>query len=116
MPPRKTPTVVRLYDNFGQYVLILKCECGHVRAAQLRTLAGLCGWDVLLSDVVRRLRCSKWGKRRCTAACDRRRSATVRLDPAEDTVTLENRYFNLSTVQFNDYTRAVEREGPGGKR
>jgi hypothetical protein len=67
MPPRKTPTVIRLSDNFGQYVLILKCECGHVRTAQPRTLAGLAGWDALLSDVVKRLRCSQCGKRRCTA-------------------------------------------------
>jgi hypothetical protein len=44
MPPRPPLTVVRLSDHFGQYVLMLKCECGHTRTAQPQTLAGLAGW------------------------------------------------------------------------
>jgi hypothetical protein len=67
MPPRQQLTVVRLADHFGQYVLILTCACGHSRTAQPKTLAALAGWDALLTDVVRRLRCSQCGKRKCTA-------------------------------------------------
>jgi hypothetical protein len=67
MPPRSPLTVDRLADHFGQYVLILKCACGHSRIAQPQTLARLAGWDALLTEVVRRLRCSQCGKRKCTA-------------------------------------------------
>jgi hypothetical protein len=76
MPPRPPLTVVRLSDHFGQYVLLLKCECGHRRTAQPQTLAALAGWDAVLTDVVKRLRCSKCGKRRC--------SATVRAETKRD--------------------------------
>jgi hypothetical protein len=64
MPPRPPLTIVKLSDNFGQYVLTLKCECGHVRNAQPRTLAAIAGWDASLQDVVKRLRCSRCGKRK----------------------------------------------------
>jgi hypothetical protein len=67
MPPRQPLTVVRLADHFGQYIITIKCECGHARQARPRTFAALAGWDALLSDVVKRLRCSQCGKRRCTA-------------------------------------------------
>ena len=30
MPPRPPLTIAKLSDNFGQYVLTLKCACGHV--------------------------------------------------------------------------------------
>lgn len=65
--PRPMLTVVRLSDHFGQYVLTLKCECGHTRTAQPQTLAALAGFDALLADVVKRLRCSQCGRRRCSA-------------------------------------------------
>jgi hypothetical protein len=39
MPPRPPLTVIKLSDHFGQYVLTLKCECGHTRTARPRTLA-----------------------------------------------------------------------------
>jgi hypothetical protein len=68
MPPRKPLTVVKLSDHFGQYVLTLKCECGHTRTAQPQTLAALAGWDTLLADVVKRLRCSQCGRRLCSVA------------------------------------------------
>jgi hypothetical protein len=45
----------------------LKCECGHTRTVQPQTLAGLAGLDALLPDVVKRLRCSRCGRRRCSA-------------------------------------------------
>jgi hypothetical protein len=63
MPPRLPLTVVKLSDHFGQYVLTLKCECGHTRTAQPQTLAGLAGWDALLADVMKRLRCSQCAPR-----------------------------------------------------
>jgi hypothetical protein len=67
MPPRTPLTVIRLSDHFGQYVLTLRCECGHTRTAQPQTLARLAGWDALLVDVVARLRFSQCGKRKCSA-------------------------------------------------
>jgi hypothetical protein len=67
IPPRPPLNIVRLSDNFGQYVLTLTCQCGHARTAQPKTLAALAGWDALLSDVVKRLRCSRCGKRQCRA-------------------------------------------------
>ena len=68
MPPRRPLTVVKLSDHFGQYVLTLKCKCGHSRTAQPKTLAHLAGWDAALDEVIKRLRCSKCGKRGCTAS------------------------------------------------
>lgn len=60
--------VEKLSDEFGQYDLILKCAaCGHERRILPRSLANVCGWDAVLEEVVRRLRCSKCGERRCTA-------------------------------------------------
>jgi hypothetical protein len=55
---------------------MLKCECGHMRTAQPQMLAGLAGWDALLADVVKRLRCSQCGRRRC--------SVTVRAETKRD--------------------------------
>jgi len=68
MPPRPPLKVVKLSDHFGQYVLTLSCACGHSRSAQARTLAALAGWDALLDTVVRRMRCSRCGGRRCSAS------------------------------------------------
>jgi hypothetical protein len=76
MPPRPPLTVVRLSDHFGQYVLTLTCECGHTRTSQPQTLASLAGWDALLADVAKRLRCSHCGKRVC--------SVTVRPETKRD--------------------------------
>jgi hypothetical protein len=59
--------VDKLSDEFGQYTLILKCTaCGHERSAVPTTLGRLCGWDARLSDVARRMRCSKCGGKACT--------------------------------------------------
>jgi hypothetical protein len=76
MPPRPPLTVVKLSDHFGQYVLTLKCHCGHTRIAQPQTLAQWAGWDAALVDVVKRLRCSRCGSRRC--------SVTVRAETKRD--------------------------------
>jgi hypothetical protein len=76
IPPRPSLTIVKLADNFGQYVVAIRCECGHSREARPQTLAALAGWDALLSDVIKRLRCSKCGRRKC--------SATVRRETKHD--------------------------------
>jgi hypothetical protein len=60
--------VEKLSDEFGQYELWLKCEsCLHERRASPHTLAKLCGWDARLENVMRRMRCSICGKKKCTA-------------------------------------------------
>ena len=58
----------KLSDEFGQYEILLTCKCGHTRRVYPRTLAGIAGWDARLVDVVKRLRCSKCGKRQCSAS------------------------------------------------
>jgi len=56
----------RLSDQFGQYVLYLTCaECRHERQAFPQVLAQIAGWDALLVDVEKRLRCSKCGRKKC---------------------------------------------------
>jgi hypothetical protein len=60
--------IEKLADEFGQYILYLKCEsCLHERRTTPNMLAKLCGWDANLSDVARRLRCSICGQKKCTA-------------------------------------------------
>jgi hypothetical protein len=68
MPPRPPLKVVKLGDHFGQYVLTISCKCGHTRTARPETLAKFAGWDTLLVDVVRRMRCSKCGARQCSVS------------------------------------------------
>jgi hypothetical protein len=58
--------VQRLSDEFGQYLLVIKCiGCAHERRAYPNLLAHICGWDAKLADLERRLRCSKCGKKGC---------------------------------------------------
>jgi hypothetical protein len=60
--------IKKLSDEFGQYVLILKCgSCLHERHTTPHLLANLCGWDASLEDVARRMRCSVCGKKQCPA-------------------------------------------------
>jgi hypothetical protein len=59
--------ITKLSDEFGQYVIYLRCECGHIRGWSPNTFAGFASWDAKLEDVVRRLRCSKCNQKRCTA-------------------------------------------------
>src|ERR1700722_3131346 len=67
IPLRPSLKIDRLSDNFGQYVITLRCECGHIRNASPKTLAGIAGWNAKLADVVKRARCSRCGRRgRCT--------------------------------------------------
>src|SRR5882757_3165648 len=76
MPPRKLIIVVQLRDHGGQYVLTLTCDCGHTRIAHPSKLARFAGWAANLNVVVRRMRCTKCGKRKC--------SATVRPETKRD--------------------------------
>jgi len=57
----------KLSDEFGQYQVLLTCKCGHTRRCYPRTLAALAGWEARLVHVVKRLRCSKCGRRECEA-------------------------------------------------
>jgi hypothetical protein len=63
---RRDFKVLRLSDEFGQYLLVIKCTaCTHERRTYPNSLAHLCGWDARLEDLSRRLRCSKCGKKGC---------------------------------------------------
>ncbi len=58
--------VRRLSDDFGQYLLVITCAaCTHERRAYPHLLARICGWDVTLQDLEKRMRCSKCGNKRC---------------------------------------------------
>lgn len=56
--------------------MLLKCECGYTRATQPQAIAARVGWGALLSDVVKRMRCGRCGKRGC--------SVTVRRESKRD--------------------------------
>jgi hypothetical protein len=58
--------VDKLSDHFGQYVILLTCSCGHTRRCYPNTLAAFAGWDAKLSDVVKRMRCTKCKEKKCT--------------------------------------------------
>jgi hypothetical protein len=59
-------SIDKLNDEFGQYVIYLRCACGHIRRCHPHTLAAFAGWDAKLDEVVRRLRCSKCNQKNCT--------------------------------------------------
>jgi len=59
--------IEKLSDEFGQYLIYVKCQCGHIRRCHPHTLAAFAGWDARLEDVVRRLRCSKCTQKHCVA-------------------------------------------------
>lgn len=63
--------VEKLNDHFGQYELLLTCECGHTRKCYPHTLAAFAGWEASLADVVKRMRCIKCGERKCSARATR---------------------------------------------
>ncbi len=67
MPQKPRLNVEKLSDEFGQYTIFLQCECGHTRKAVPKTFANVAGWDAHLVDVVKRLRCSKCGKKKVKA-------------------------------------------------
>jgi hypothetical protein len=60
--------VEKLSDEFGQYVLILRCgSCLRERRTTPNLIAHIMGWDARLVDVARRLRCSTCGAKQCSA-------------------------------------------------
>jgi hypothetical protein len=60
--------VEKLSDEFGQYVLILKCgSCLRERRTTPNMIAHICGWDTTLDDVARRMRCATCGAKKCAA-------------------------------------------------
>jgi hypothetical protein len=59
--------IEKLSDEFGQYEIHLRCECGHSRRCHPHTLAAFAGWEAKLADVVKRMRCTKCSARKCTA-------------------------------------------------
>ncbi len=63
--------VVKLSDNGGQYVLLIRCTCGYIRALQPVAIATQVGWDALLSDVVKRMRCGRCRQRACSVSVRR---------------------------------------------
>lgn len=66
MMPSKPLTVEKLSDNFGDYKISLNCtSCRHVRVTMPHPLAAWCGWNALLVDVVKRMRCTQCGQRAC---------------------------------------------------
>ena len=67
VPEMRDLAIDKLSDEFGQYVIYLRCTCGHIRRCQPQTLAAFASWDARLDDVVRRLRCSKCHEKKCTA-------------------------------------------------
>jgi hypothetical protein len=61
--------VDKLADEFGQYLILIECRCGHTRRCHPSKFAGIAGWGARLTDIVKRLRCSKCNQKRCTARC-----------------------------------------------
>lgn len=60
--------VEKLSDEFGQYVLILKCgSCLRERRTTPNMIARITGWDARLVDVAKRMRCSTCGAKACSA-------------------------------------------------
>jgi hypothetical protein len=59
--------VEKLSDEFGQYTLILKCEsCLRERRTTPNMIAYIMGWDAMLADVARRMRCATCGAKKCS--------------------------------------------------
>jgi hypothetical protein len=68
-PRMRDLKIDKLADEFGQYLILIECRCGHMRRCHPSTFAAIAGWDARLTDVMRRLRCSKCNAKKCTARC-----------------------------------------------
>jgi hypothetical protein len=52
--------ITKLSDRFADYSLRIRCKkCGHERHTEPHALAKLLGWEMSLTSVATRLRCSK---------------------------------------------------------
>jgi hypothetical protein len=60
---RVLPHIKRLDDCFGDFLVRVVCECGACREIPPQALARLVGWKVTLTELVPRMRCSRWGKK-----------------------------------------------------
>jgi hypothetical protein len=59
---RRTPHVLKLSDEFGQYRLHITCNgCGNRRICDPADIAPKVGWECTLEALSRRLRCGKCG-------------------------------------------------------
>ena len=62
----RTPRPTKLGDEFGDYLLTIACrQCRHIRVAEPHTLAEIVGWEIALTDLAKRLRCSSCGGKDC---------------------------------------------------
>lgn len=56
-------TIRKLDDAFGDYILVLKCRCGHVAYREPWKLAEHVEWDTPLEEIAKRAKCSKCNAR-----------------------------------------------------
>jgi hypothetical protein len=56
--------IKKLNDRFADYDLTIRCKhCRHERQTEPHMLAKLLGWDTKLTDIAKRMRCSKCNSR-----------------------------------------------------
>jgi hypothetical protein len=68
---RRPPSVQKLSDRFGDYVLVITCrKRKHGRRTQPHAIAKLVGWDAALVKAAARLRCSNCGAKDCELTTD----------------------------------------------
>jgi hypothetical protein len=62
----REPVVTKLGDEFGDYVLSISCrKCHHTRVTEPKALARLVGWEIALTELAERLRCTECGAKDC---------------------------------------------------
>ena len=72
----------KLDDCFGQFLVLVICDCGAVREIEPEALARLVGWSMTLKELALRMRCSKCGKKAAeVVAVARRRPRGVPKNP-----------------------------------
>lgn len=68
---RRQPTIEKLGDRFGDYVLVITCrKCKHGRRTEPHAIAKLLGWDASLKTVEMRLRCSNCSAKDCQVTAE----------------------------------------------
>jgi len=58
---RALPHIKKLEDCFGDFLVHVKCQCGHVRTIRPTALAPIVGWICTLDALPPRMRCSACG-------------------------------------------------------
>jgi ribosomal protein S27E len=70
---RPPPPIEKLSDQLGDYVLAVKCRrCQHTRTTDPHVLAKILGWNVALTSLAQRLRCSKCHAKDCVLSTSHR--------------------------------------------